>query len=427
MTEPYVFISYSRRDSEFAGKLADSLQAMGVQTWTDVENISPGDNWQKEIEKSLLSASILIYVASKNSVASNWMDLELKAFLQGRGRIIPIVIDDVGASHLPFPLSQYQWADFRGDYAPAFHRLIEGISFIQQPEPVGRPEIKSKGYVFISYAKEDSLFVDELKLFLKERGYAYWDFQESERDYNSDFSLELEGVISEAASTLSVISPDWKKSQILIQELHFSKEVGTPVYILKIRDPGPTLVLSGLTYIDFTGERNKGFTSLDKELKRKGLYDLRDFNQSTRPGASLSYQNIIKEEKQMDNKRAFISFDYDHDLDLKNLLVGQAKNENTPFSIVDMSIKEPISNEWKNKARTRIKGCNVVIVICGDHTNTATGVSAELEIAQEEDIPYFLLWGRNDKSCVKPKAALTSDKIYNWTWDNLKALINGAR
>lgn len=427
MAEPYVFISYSRRDSEFVGKLADSLQAVGVQTWTDVENIRPGADWQKEIEKGLLNTSILIYVASKDSVTSKWMDVELKAFLQRCGRIIPIVIDDAGASRLPFSLRQYQWADFRGDYTLAFHKLVAGISFVQQPEPIGRPEIKSKGYVFISYAMEDSLFVDELKLFLGERGYAYWDFRESERDYNADFSLELEGVIREAAGTLSVISPDWKKSQILMQEFYFSKEVGTPVYILKVRDHEPTLVLSGLTYIDFTGERNKGFASLDIELKRKGLHDRREFTQAIRPGASLSYQIGRKEEKQMDKKRAFISFDYDHDLDLKNLLVGQAKNENTPFSIVDMSIKEPISSGWKDKARTRIKGCDVVIVICGEHIDSATGVSAELEIAQEEDIPYFLLWGRNDKTCVKPKVAKSSDKIYNWTWDNLKVLINGAR
>ena len=29
--------------------------------------------------------------------------------------------------------------------------------------------------------------------------------------------------------------------------------------------------------------------------------------------------------------------------------------------------------------------------------------------------------------CKKPRAAKTSDKIYNWTWNNLKVLINGGR
>lgn len=129
----------------------------------------------------------------------------------------------------------------------------------------------------------------------------------------------------------------------------------------------------------------------------------------------------------MAKKRTFISFDYDHDVSLKNLLVGQAKNDDSPFEITDMSIKETITEDWKKKARTRIKGCDVVVVICGEHTNTATGVSAELKIAQEEEVSYFLLKGYADKTCVKPTAAKSGDKIYDWTWDNLKKLIGGAR
>jgi hypothetical protein len=126
-------------------------------------------------------------------------------------------------------------------------------------------------------------------------------------------------------------------------------------------------------------------------------------------------------------KKAFISFDYDHDDGCKHLLVGQAKNPETPFSLADWSIKEEISEDWKKKARTRIKACDVVIVLCGEHTDTAAGVSAEVRIAQEENVPYFLLAAYSDKTCVKPKAALSSDKVYKWTWDNLKLLIQGKR
>ena len=129
----------------------------------------------------------------------------------------------------------------------------------------------------------------------------------------------------------------------------------------------------------------------------------------------------------MGKKRTFISFDYDHDLDLKNLLVGQARNTDSPFEITDMSIKETIARDWKANARRRIKGCDVVVVICGKNTDSATGVSAELKIAQEEGVPYFLLYGRANDNCVKPVAATNSDKMYRWTWDNLKLLIGGAR
>lgn len=124
--------------------------------------------------------------------------------------------------------------------------------------------------------------------------------------------------------------------------------------------------------------------------------------------------------------RAFISFDYDHDLDLKNLLVGQARNPDSPFEIADWSIKDS-SPDWKEKARERIRRSDQVIVICGEHTDTAAGVSTEIRIAREEKKPYFLLYGRSNAKCRKPTAALASDKMYKWTWPNLKRLVGGAR
>jgi hypothetical protein len=129
----------------------------------------------------------------------------------------------------------------------------------------------------------------------------------------------------------------------------------------------------------------------------------------------------------MAKKRVFISFDFDHDEDLRNLLVGQAKNPDSPFDIADWSVKEPLTGNWKEKVRERIRRTDLTIVICGEWTHTATGVAEELRMTQEEGKPYFLLWGRADKKCTKPKTALESDKIYKWTWDNLKKLIGGAR
>jgi hypothetical protein len=129
----------------------------------------------------------------------------------------------------------------------------------------------------------------------------------------------------------------------------------------------------------------------------------------------------------MNKKRAFISFDFDHDDDLRMLLAGQSEHSNTPFEIKDRSIKEPLTGDWREKVRRRMDNVDVVVVICGEHTDTAIGVAAELTIAREKEKPYFLLWGRSEKTCNKPTSALPTDKIYKWTWDNLKALIDGAR
>jgi len=133
-----------------------------------------------------------------------------------------------------------------------------------------------------------------------------------------------------------------------------------------------------------------------------------------------------RKEAALAKTRVFISFDYDHDLDLKNLLVGQAKNADSPFEIADWSIKTATPG-WKGDARKRIRASDVVAVICGEHTDKATGVGVEVSLAQDEKVPYFLLNGRTDKTCKKPNTAKSTDKLSKWTWDNLKVLIGGGR
>src|SRR3989338_9227964 len=118
----------------------------------------------------------------------------------------------------------------------------------------------------------------------------------------------------------------------------------------------------------------------------------------------------------MAKKRAFISFDFDHDEDLRNLLAGQAKNPDTPFDLVDRSVKEPMTGDWKDKVCARIRNVDLVIVLCGEYTDSAAGVSAELSITQELPKPYFLLKGRANKTCKSPKSAKSTDKMYDWTW-----------
>jgi MTH538 TIR-like domain (DUF1863) len=118
----------------------------------------------------------------------------------------------------------------------------------------------------------------------------------------------------------------------------------------------------------------------------------------------------------------FISFDYDHDRDLKTLLVGQSRNTDSPFSIEDHSIK--IATEgWKADAWERIKRCDVVIVICGLHTHRSVGVTAELEIARDEEVRYVLIRGRSGGMVRRPKgASWLFDDIRPWTWQELKSI-----
>jgi len=129
----------------------------------------------------------------------------------------------------------------------------------------------------------------------------------------------------------------------------------------------------------------------------------------------------------MAKKRVFISFDVDHDEGTKKMLALQAKLQDSPFDFIDASIKEPLAGDWKEKVRRRMTNIDLVIVLCGEYTHMANGVSAEVTIAQEKNVSYFLLAAYSDKNCTKPTSAKTEDKVYKWTWDNLKILIGGAR
>lgn len=129
----------------------------------------------------------------------------------------------------------------------------------------------------------------------------------------------------------------------------------------------------------------------------------------------------------MTSKRVFISFDYDHDKDLRGNLVAQAKKPDSPFSIVDQSVQAPIEEKWRDEVRKRIRKCDLVIVICGQHTHQASGVAGEVAITREEKKPYFLLKGRRHKQCSRPNTAPRKKVMHPWTWPTLKELIANPR
>lgn len=129
----------------------------------------------------------------------------------------------------------------------------------------------------------------------------------------------------------------------------------------------------------------------------------------------------------MATRSVFISFDYDHDNDIRGSLVAQANDPESPFSITDWSVREPFDERWRQRVRDIIRRTDLTIVLCGEFTHDASGVTAELTIVREEKKPYFLLKGRRKKTCTKPRGALRTDEIHPWKWDTLRRLINETR
>ena len=94
----------------------------------------------------------------------------------------------------------------------------------------------------------------------------------------------------------------------------------------------------------------------------------------------------------MSKKRIFISFAIE-DANLRDLLVGQVKNENSPFEFVDMSVKAPWDYAWKTNCRRKIKGCDGMLIIVTKNTKNADGQLWEINCAGEEDVPRLGIWG----------------------------------
>ena len=129
----------------------------------------------------------------------------------------------------------------------------------------------------------------------------------------------------------------------------------------------------------------------------------------------------------MAKKRLFISFDYDNDEGVKTMLAGQAKLEDSPFDFTDASVKDHLTGDWQQKVGRRMDNVDVVAILCGESTHKASGVAAEVTIAQEKKKPYFCLAAYGDKTCMRPTSAKDADKLYKWTWDNVKKLVDGGR
>ncbi|RMG87840.1 MAG: TIR domain-containing protein [Chloroflexi bacterium] len=120
-------------------------------------------------------------------------------------------------------------------------------------------------------------------------------------------------------------------------------------------------------------------------------------------------------------KRIFISFAIE-DQRYRDFLVGQARNDNSPFDFVDMSVKEPWREQWKTNCRLKIKGCDGMIALISENTMSADGARWEMKCAREENIPILGVYiSSTRKGSVPPE--LAGKKIIEWNWRDIDQFI----
>ena len=122
----------------------------------------------------------------------------------------------------------------------------------------------------------------------------------------------------------------------------------------------------------------------------------------------------------MADPRAFISFDYDHNSTEKMLFAGQARNSRTPFSVQDWSSKSTLPQaQWEVLIEDKINRCNMLIVLVGKSMSGATGVSKEIEMAKDLNVPVFGVYvGGADSSSNLP-GGLQRNRTIAWDWGKI--------
>lgn len=121
-----VFISYSRKDGDFARRLNRKLQEAGKNTWFDQESISSGVDFEKEIFKGIAGADNIVFVLSPDSVQSEYCEREVNYAAELGKRFITVLCRPTEPSDMPEVLRVINWIDFTGaDTGKPFAQLIQ--------------------------------------------------------------------------------------------------------------------------------------------------------------------------------------------------------------------------------------------------------------------------------------------------------------
>lgn len=121
--------------------------------------------------------------------------------------------------------------------------------------------------------------------------------------------------------------------------------------------------------------------------------------------------------------RVFVSFDFDNDKALKDFIIGQSRLADSPFEVIDHSLKEAApEKDWEAKAHAAIARADKFIVMLGSRTRYAPGVKKEVAMAKELGKPRFQIIGYQGGS--EDWAVPDGGRTYRWNWENLKNLLS---
>jgi len=65
-TPTKIFLCHSHSDREAVHILWQRLKKSGIDSWLDIENLQPGQDWQREIRKAILQSDVVLVCLSQS-------------------------------------------------------------------------------------------------------------------------------------------------------------------------------------------------------------------------------------------------------------------------------------------------------------------------------------------------------------------------
>lgn len=96
-----IFVSYSRRDLDFAEQLVTALEAFGYAVVIDRTGIHGAERWEARLGQMILESDTIVFVLTPASAASEVCHWEVDRALERRKRIVPVLAKPLDAATRP--------------------------------------------------------------------------------------------------------------------------------------------------------------------------------------------------------------------------------------------------------------------------------------------------------------------------------------
>jgi hypothetical protein len=128
-----VFIAYASEDKEPAGRLYAALKRHGFAPWRDKEQLLPGQNWPRAIERAIGLSDFFIACVSKNSIVKRGYfrsELRFAIDLARRVRVNDVFVIPARLDKCRMPAvigDETQYVDLFSDWERGIAKLIRAM------------------------------------------------------------------------------------------------------------------------------------------------------------------------------------------------------------------------------------------------------------------------------------------------------------